>query len=217
MKSSSYHTIETKSKGLSIALDNRVLEGYTKTKSFKMKHISRLFTLLIANKKNQLNSYLPFEVVAELLGLNLNVSTNRLKSDVRKVLRELYPTIEFREDAVKGVKFTHIPKGANDNNYIDKQETKGFTQLYCDLDFIKDKEVIVLFTVLEYFKGSAKKVYPSISTIMSSCGCGKRDKINKLLKEYQVTDETLGLWKIISSKGGSSKNTNRYELKESNH
>lgn len=203
----------TKTKGLSVAIDNRVLEHYTRPldehgKAFKIKHISRLFSILIANKKNRLNSYIPFEVVAELLDLNTNVSTNRLKSDVRKVLRELYPTIEFKEDPIKGVKFTHIPLENNEGYYIEKSETKGFTQLYCDLDFIKNKELIVVFTVLEYFKGSNKEIYPSISTLMSLCGCGKRDKMNKLLKE----GEKEGLWNIVSTKGGSSKHTNRYEL-----
>ena len=198
----------TKTKGLSFAIDNRVLEHYAKPleehgKGFKIKHISRLFSILIANKKNQLNSYITFESIAKLLDINTNVSTNRLKSDVRKALRELYPTIEFKEDPIKGIKFTHIPK----ENYTEGGKTKGFTQLYCDLDFIKNKELIVVFTVLEYFKGSNKEIYPSIDTLANMCGCS-RYKINELLREGQ--QEVL--WNIVSTKGGTKKHTNRYEL-----
>lgn len=205
----------TKTKGLSLAIDNRVLEGYAKPleehgKGFKIKQISRLFSILIANKKNQLNSYISFDTVAKILDLNTNVSTNRLKSDVRKALRELYPTIEFKEDHIKGIKFTYIPK----ENYTEVGKTKGFTQLYCDLDFIKNKELIVVFTVLEYFKGSSKELYPSIDTLAFMCGCS-RTKILKLLKEGEKLPEegdSIRLWKIVSTKGGTKKHTNRYEL-----
>lgn len=205
-----------KTKGLSIAIDNRVLEYYTKPlkeqgKGFKMKHISRLYTLMILNKTNILNKHVPFEFIANMFNLNTNVSYNRLKSDVRKALKELYPTIEYKEDPAKGIKFTHIPKGANEGSDIRKGETRGFTQLYCNLLYLP-KELIVLFTVLEYFKGSSKEVKPSIATICKLSGCAKREKINNLLKEYQVTEDENGLWKIISSKGGSKQNTNRYEL-----
>lgn len=202
------NTLSNRTKGLSVAIDNRVIESYTKPleergKGFKMKHISRLFSILIMTKKNELNSYVSFETVAELLGLNTNVSDRRLKSDVRKALRELYPTIEFKEDPVKGVKFTHIPK----ENFTDRGRTRGFTQLYCDLAFVTHQELIVVFTILEYFKGSTKEVYPSIDTLANMCGCS-RYKINELLKEGKERE----LWKIVSTKGGTKKHTNRYEL-----
>lgn len=206
----------SKTKGLSIAIDNITIERYAKPleehgKAFKMKHIGRLFTLRILDRLHVLNKHVPFELVSVMLELNQNVSHNRLKSDVRKALKELYPSVEYKEDPVKGIKFTHIPKGSNEGNPIEKNETRGFTQLYCDLlNF--DNDVIVLFTILEYFKGSSKEVKPSIATLCKLTGCRKRDKINKLLQKYQVTEEKNGLWKIISSKGGSKQNTNRYEL-----
>lgn len=208
---------KSKTKGLSVAIDNRVLEHYSRPlkeggKGFKMKHIGRLFTLMILNKTNELNTHVPFELIASMLELNTNVSDRRLKSDVRKVLKELYPTIEYLEDPVKGIKFTHIPKGANEGYDIRKTETRGFTQLYCDLLKLDDNDATVLFTVLEYFKGSSKEVKPSIATICKLSGCAKREKVTNILKEYQVTEDKPGLWKIISSKGGSKQNTNRYEL-----
>ena len=216
MKSSHEHITDNKTKGLSIAIDNITIERYAKPvgeygKSFKMKHLERLFRLMILDRLHILNKHVPFESIATWFNLNLNVSHNRLKSDVRKALRELYPTIDYKEDVEKGIKFTHIPKGANEGNYIEKSETKGFTQLYCDLLYLPS-EAMVLHTILEYFKGSAKEVKPSIATLCKLTGCGDRNKINNLLKEYQVTDETTGLWKIISSKGGSKQNTNKYEL-----
>lgn len=209
--------LSSKTKGLSIAIDNRVLEHYTKPleeygKAFNMKHLGRLFTLMILNRKHKLNKHVSFEYIANMFKLNTNVSYNRLKSDVRKVLRELYPTIEYKEDPIKGIKFTHMPKGANEGNHIEKNETRGFTQLYCDLIYFGNSDIIVLFTILEYFKGSSKEVKPSIATICKLSGCKDRNKINNLLKEFQVTEEKNGLWKIISSKGGSKQNTNRYEL-----
>lgn len=196
---------DIKSKGLSVAIDNEVLEGYTKDKGFKMKHLGSLFIILAFNKLNFLNGYLPFEDVAGILGLKMENCNDRLfKSRVRKALKELYPTIEYKEDVEKGIKFTHIPK----ENYTEKGKTRGFTQLYCDLVLLENRDLIVLHTVLEYFKGSSKEVNPSIKTIMEMCGCGKRDKINKLLKEGQE----LGIWKIVSTKGGTSKHTNKYYL-----
>lgn len=203
-------------KGLSIAIDNITIECYAKPleehgKAFKMKHIGRLFALMILYRLNELNKHVSFEFVASLFNLNTNVSYNRLKSDVRKALKELYPSIEYKEDPLKGIKFTHIPKGANKGNHIEKNETRGFTQLYCEL-LRFDNNVIVLFTVLEYFYGSSKEAYPSIDTLCKLTGCRTRDTINKLLQEYQVTEEKKGLWKKISSKGGSKQNTNRYEL-----
>lgn len=208
--------LSNQSKGLSVAIDNITIKNYTKPleeygKAFKMKHLGRLFTLMILDRKNKLNKHVPFELVSNILELNQNVSYNRLKSDVRKALKELYPSIEYKEDPLKGIKFTHIPKGANEGNHIEKNETRGFTQLYCNL-LRFDNDVIVLFTALEYFYGSSKEAYPSIDTLCKLTGCRKRDKINKLLKEYQVTEDKKGLWKIISSKGGSKQNTNRYEL-----
>lgn len=187
-----------------MAIDNKVLEGYTTQKGFKMKHLGRLFYILILNKLNNLNGYIEFKHVADILDLNTNVSYNRLKSDVRKALKELYPTIEYKEDIEKGIKFTHIPK----ENYTDKGMTQGFTQLYCDLGYLTNTDLIVLHTILEYFKGANREVNPSISTLMTLSGCGKRDKINKLLKEGQE----LGLWKIESTKGGTKKHTNKYHL-----
>lgn len=207
---------KNKTKGLSVAIDNKVLEHYARPlkeggKGFKMKHISRLFTLMVLNKTNVLNKHVPFEFIANMFHLNTNVSYNRLKSDVRKALKDLYPSIEYLEDPVKGIKFTHIPKEANEGYDIRKGETRGFTQLYCDLLYLP-KELLVLFTVLEYFKGSSKEVKPSIETIGRLSGCKDRNKINAFLKEFQVTEDERGLWKIISSKGGSKQNTNRYEL-----
>ena len=208
--------LSSQSKGLSIAIDNIAITSYTKPleeygKAFKMKQLGRLFTLMILYRKRKLNKHIPFELISNILELNQNVSYNRLKSDVRKALKELYPSVEYKEDPLKGIKFTHIPKGANEGNHIEKNETRGFTQLYCDL-LRFDNDVIVLFTALEYFYGSSKEAYPSIDTLCKLTGCRKRDKINKLLKKHQVTEEKKGLWKIISSKGGSKQNTNRYEL-----
>lgn len=208
--------LANRTKGLSIAINNTTIKSYAKPleeygKALKMKHIGRLFALMILYKEHILDKHVPFEYISRILELNQNVSHNRLKSDVRKALKELYPSVEYKEDPVKGIKFTHINKGANEGYEIKKNETRGFTQLYCDLLHFEN-DVIVLFTALEYFKGSSKEVYPSIDTLCKLTGCRKRDKINKLLQNYQVTEEENGLWKKISSKGGSKQTTNRYEL-----
>lgn len=193
-----------KTKGLSVAIDNEVLEGYTKDKGFKMKHLSSLFTLLIWNKLNALNGYLDFETVSGLLGLKMENTHDRMfKYQVRKALKELYPTIEYKEDIEKGIKFTHIPK----ENYTEKRQTKGFTQLYCGLATLENRDLIVLHTVLEYFKGASKEVNPSLDTLASLSGCSRRNIVT-LLKEGQK----LGLWKIESTKGGSTRHTNKYHL-----
>ena len=194
--------------GLSVRVPNKALESYTKSlkdngKGFKMKHLGRLLTIMALNKLNLLNCYVSFEYIAGVFDLNTNVSPRRLKSDVRKVLNELYPTIEYKEGN-DGIKFTHIPEEpGNVGNY---------TQLYCELLYFTNKDVMTLFTVLEYFKGCNREINPSISTLCKMTGCSKRDKINYILKELAVTEERNGLWKITSTKGGSKRNTNRYEL-----
>lgn len=202
-----------KSKGLSTAIDNNVLIGYTKPKEekgkgFKIKQLNRLFTILAFNKLNLLNAYIEWELAAGILNLKMENCNDRLfKSRVRKALRELKPTIEFKEDPNKGIKFTHIPKGSNEGYDIRKGETLGFTQLYCDLAQLDNRDFMVVFTILEYFKGSNKEVYPSLNTIAKLSGCSRRKTV-ELLKE----GHELGLWDIESVKGGSKTNTNRYHL-----
>lgn len=194
--------------GLSVRVPNKALESYTKSlkdngKGFKMKHLGRLLTIMALNKVNYLNGYVSFKDIVDVFNLNTNVTPERLKYDVRKVLNELYPTIEYKEGN-DGIKFTHIPEEpCNGGNY---------TQLYCELLYIVDRDVMALFTVLEYFKGCNREINPSISTLCKMTGCSKRDKINRILKKWEVTEERKGLWKITSTKGGSKRNTNRYEL-----
>lgn len=233
--------INNKTKGLSYAIDNKTLKLLTKPdkaklldgrvvklpgKNLNITKIGRLFHIYTMYKKNKLNDYLDFESLAFILNIPITKTDdgeiknyNMLKTRVRKALKELAepnPIIEFKEDAEKGIKFTHIPNGANFGMYIEKGETEGFTQIYCNLpDVLYSLEIekgnpldfLVVHTVLEYFSGSEKEAYPSLDTLSKLCGC-KRDKINRLLKD----GERFGLWKIKTTKGGTKKNTNRYIL-----
>ena len=233
--------INNKTKGLSYAIDNKTLKLLTKPdkaklpdgrvvklpgKNLNITKIGRLFHIYTMYKKNRLNGYLDFELLAFILNIPITKTAdgeiknyNMLKTRVRKALKELndpHPIIAFKEDAEKGVKFTHIPNGANFGMYIEKGETEGFTQIYCNLpDVLYNLEIekgnpldfLVVHTVLEYFSGSEKEAYPSLDTIAKLCGCSRR-KIATLLSE----GEKIGLWKIKSTKGGSKKNTNRYIL-----
>lgn len=210
-------------KGLSYAIDNKTLESLTKSKEekgkeLKIKQIGRLFIIFICHKFNALNKYVSYEFLANVLAIGYTKSEDgeiknyrMVKSRVRQALKELSPIIEFKEDAEKGIKFTHIPNGANFGMYIEKGETEGFTQIYCDLSLVKFNDnpldFLVVHTILEYFNGSKKEAYPSLDTISEKCGCSRR-KIVTLLSD----GEKLGLWKIKSTKGGSKKNTNRYIL-----
>lgn len=216
MNKYSYLTLE--SKGLTLALDNISMQRYSSKwlkdnkKKYSIKHIGRLFNLMLHYKLRFLNSYISFNTVADILSLNKNVNYNRLKSDVRKALRELYPSIEYLEDPLKGIKFTHIPKEINEGYDIRKGETKGFTQIPCNLILLADNEALVVFAFLEYFNGSSKQIYPSISTLMSLTGCRNKNTLYEILKIYEVTEEQTGLWKINRMQGGTKKHTHSYEL-----
>ena len=218
--------IQSQSKGLSYAIDNEMLMSLTRPKKengkeLKITQIGRLFIIFIWYKMNGLNGYESYENIAYMLFIPVTKTDdgkiknyNMLKTRVRKTLKELSPIIEYKEDVEKGIKFTHIPKGANLGMYMEKGETKGFTQLFCTLSrvvgYIKEGnplDFLVVHTVLEYFNGSEKCIYPSLNTIAEKCGCSRR-KIVTLLSE----GEQFGLWKIKSTKGGSQKNTNRYIL-----
>lgn len=218
--------INNKTKGLSYAIDNKMLESLARPKKengkeLKITQIGRLYILLIHYKMNGLNGYVSYEKLAYLLLIPITKTEDgkiknygMLKTRVRKALKELSPIIEYKEDVEKGIKFTHIPKGANFGMDMEKGETKGFTQLFCTLSrvvgYIKEGnplDFLVVHTVLEYFSGSEKCIYPSLNTIAEKCGCSRR-KIVTLLSE----GERFGLWKIKSTKGGTKKNTNRYIL-----
>lgn len=210
--------LEKRTKGLSLPISNKVLEYYAKPKSqhgkgLKIKQIGRLHSLQILKSQNELNSYVSFKYLAHALDLDLDKTyesnENMVKTKVRKALRDLEANISFKEDGIKGIKITRLPRLLSEGIKIDKGETKGFTQLYCKLKDIEGitNDLIVLYTVLEYFKGSKKIINPSLDTLAELSGCSRR-KVVTLLDQGQ----NLGLWKKISTKGGTKNHTNKYEL-----
>lgn len=189
---------------MTVAIDNNALQRFTKQpKNFNMRRLGHLFALLIYKQCNKLRrtDYIPYEDLATILQINIK-ETSVMKVHVKKALDKLKPSIAnfgYSSDS-KTIRFTSLP---------DYPYTNTFTQLPCSLIEIQDisLDIIVLFTVLEYFKGADRAIYPSMKTLAELCGCG-RTKINELIKEGSA----MGLWKIESTSGGSKSCTNKYEL-----
>lgn len=182
-------------------------------KQMKIKHIGSLYLLMIARARGEISNYVSYHTLSFILGVEgLEKNPREAKCRIRKALKELqnkWKSLDYKEDLEKGIKFTYIPLVDIIQSKHRKGETKGFTQLYCDLVFIDGitADLIVLHTALEYFKGASKEVSPSIDTLATMCGCSRRKMIN-LIKE----GKDLGLWKVEGTKGGTKKHTNKYIL-----
>lgn len=188
--------------------DKEIKSKNKKVKTFTLKHLARVYIILIHSKVGStLSNYHDYEFWAKRLGIKCEYP-RLLKSRVKKALDELYPTIEYEVHPTKGLKITRYPEEEYIDYWNSNKKTNGFTKLFCDLHLIEGIEIehIVIFTQLEYYKGKSKDVFPSLDTLCEDCKCSKPTLL-KYLKEM----DNLDIIKIIS-RGGHRNYPNHYIL-----